>query len=83
MSICFDGIFVEAKDPLACWVVYSAEIDDLQAVDESGRVGTIYESQLVLNTREDGSFSAVVNSFSVSLISKGEEVLDLTFLGVV
>ena len=63
MSICFDEIFMEAKDSFARWVVHSAEIDDLQAVDEGGGIGTAYESQLVLNIREDRSFSAVVNSF--------------------
>ena len=44
MSIYCDRIFAEAKDLFARWVVYSAKINNLQAVNEGGRIVTALES---------------------------------------
>ena len=82
MSIFFDQASVELKDPLARWVVNSADDDELEADKDFGGTGTAFGSHPALNVEEEGSLSATCCSGSVSLTREGDGTFCLTFLEV-
>ena len=59
---------VELKNPLARWVVHSAECDKLEADDDVGGKGTAFGSHPTLTIKDEGSFPAKFSSGFVSLI---------------